>query len=420
MRAAVRRMAAPLAVLLLLVGCGESAHRPDRKTLTVWMYPVIADRVADERFWDGIARDFERTHPGVRLTVSHRPWADRDRKLAEAFAEGTGPDVVLLTPDQVAGFEADGSIRPVDEAVRGRVFRSAARAALTRRGRLFGAPVYQTVTATIYNTRLLAEAGVASPPATWEEILAAAPKLRRRGVAVLDFSASDEATANLNYYPLLWQAGGRVFSEDGTRTAFAGPAGVRALTFLARLYQAGGIPESGLRNTNLLAGQALGEQRAAMGYSVVLADADLAARLWGRENVQVGSPLRGPEREVAFGIPGSLSVNAASAVPDTADAFLSFMTEREQVKSLGRASGYLSPLEEVEVPNASPYTKQYRTALASVFPGEPHPEARGVMRLLGPEIRAAMTGRKSPQRALDDAAAAADRLLRERRAAPAP
>jgi multiple sugar transport system substrate-binding protein len=144
---------------------------------------------------------------------------------------------------------------------------------------------------------------------------------------------------------------------------------------------------------------------------VVLADADLAARTWGSQNVLVGAPLKGPDREVAFGAPGALAVSARSRHRAETEKFLAFMTLPEQIRSLGRASGYLSPRTDVVVPSDSPYAKQYQAALASAFPGESHPASRRVMNVLAPQIRAALTGRKSPAAALEAAAVAADKLL---------
>lgn len=402
-----------LAFTLLLAGCGD---RPDDPPVdvTVWMYPVITDPRADAAYWEGIEKKFQRAAPGVRLNVERMPWAGRDARIAEALAGESGPDAILLMPDQIPFFTSRGALAPIEAALKGDVdkFLPTARNAVTVGDRIYGAPIYQTVTTTIYNKRLLSDAGVATPPATWEEIKAAAPKLRGEGVALLDYSTSDDASLNLNFYPLLWQAGGRVFAEDGTRVAFNGPEGVEALTFLADLYQQGSIPSSAMDNTNRLGGQALGRRQAAMGYSVVLADAELAARTWGRENVLVGGPLQGPAREAAFGAPGALAVSAKSRHRAEATRFLTFMIQPEQIRSLGKASGYLSPRSDVVVPIDSPYARQYQAALASASAGEPHTASRRVMSLLAPEIRAAMTGRKSPAAALDAAAAAADDLLR--------
>ncbi|MFI9582642.1 ABC transporter substrate-binding protein [Streptomyces sp. NPDC052236] len=400
----------------LLAGCGDGSSA-ELKTVTVWMYPVITDPEASSAYWKHIERDFEKATPGVRLTVEQQPWESRDQKIATGLGSGEGPDVVLLTPDQISQWSASGAISPVDGALKDSAgkFLPAALDVMKHDGEIYGAPIYMTVTTTIYNKRLLNAAGVTTPPATWDEIKAAAPKLKKNGVALLDYSADNEATLNLNFYPLLWQAGGSVFSENGRTVAFNSPEGVEALTFLTDLYKAGSVPESSMTNSNFLDGQALGKQQAAMGYSVVLADADWAAESWGAGNVVVGTPLGGPAREVAFGIPGALSVNAQSENRASADKFLAFMTQPEQIKSLGRASGYFSPRADVIVPSDSPFTKQYQAALANVYPGEPHPAARRLMLLLAPEIQAALTGRKSPKEALDSAARTADDLLARER-----
>ncbi|MFI6105539.1 ABC transporter substrate-binding protein [Streptomyces sp. NPDC051310] len=422
-RSVVRRVVAPLAMAVLaflLPACTPGADAR-RQAVTVWMYPVIADPGASRRYWAEIERDFERTAPELDLVLTHQPWEGRDEKLIAALARGHGPDVALLAPDQIPRLVTDGLISPVERVLgdRAEAFLPAALEVVSHDGHVYAAPVYQTVATTIYNMRLLRAAGVSTPPGTWDEIAAAAPRLRSKGIALLDYSTGDAASLNLNFYPLLWQAGGSVFTEDGRKVAFDGPPGVAALTFLRRLYAAGAIPPSAMTNTNLVAGQALGRQEAAMGYSVVLANADVAARLWGPENVLVGGPLKGPVKEVAFGMPGSLAVNAAGNRAG-AERFLSFMTEPRQIRSLGRASGFFSPRTDVTVPSDSPYAREYQAALASVFPGEPHPASRRVMMLLSPEIRAALTGRKSPGQALRAAAAAANALLARERGSGGP
>ncbi|MFD5426569.1 ABC transporter substrate-binding protein [Streptomyces sp. NPDC127084] len=401
----------------LIPACPRTADTRHER-VTVWMYPVVADPEQNRRYWSRIERDFEKAAPEVDLSVVHHEWEGRDEALVTALARGQGPDVVLLMPDQIPRLAADGRIRPVEPVLgdEAKAFLPAALDAVSHSGHIYAAPVYQTVATTIYNTRLLKAAGVSTPPGTWDEIRAAAPKLRKTGVALFDYSADDAATLNLNFYPLLWQAGGRVFREDGEKVAFDGPEGIEALTFLTDLYQAGGIPRSAMTNTNFVVGKALGKQEAAMGYAVVLAGAELAAKLWGHENVLVGSPLKGPVKEVAFGAPGSLAVNAAGNTA-AAERFVSFMAAPRQIRSLVQASGYFSPRADVRVPSDSPYAREYQAALASVHPGEPHVAARRVMALLAPEIRAALAGRKSPEQALRTAADAANALLAKENAA---
>jgi multiple sugar transport system substrate-binding protein len=403
----------PLVLVMLcsLLGCDRIADER-RARVTVWMYPVIADEQANKRYWTDIERRFEDAVPRVDLVFDHQSWQGRDSRLVAAFEQGKGPDVALLAPDQIPLLAEEGWISPVDRVLGDSIdrFLPATVEAVSQNGHLYAVPVYQTVATTIYNMRLLKAAGVTKPPGTWDEIRTAAVKAKAAGFALLDYSAHDDAPLNLNFYPLLWQAGGRVFTEDGRKVAFDGAEGVEALTFLSDLYKAGAIPPSSMQNTNLLSDQALGRQEAAMGYAVILRNADLAARLWGHENVLVGAPLKGPVREVAFGMPGALAINATGN-KEAAEEFVSFMMRAPQIKSLGRESGFFSPRVDVTVPSDSPFARDYQAALASAFPGERHRSARRVMLLLAPEIRAALTGRKSPEQALAAAAEAANAVL---------
>lgn len=282
------------------------------------MYPVIADPKANSAHWAKVEKDFEAAHPGTRLTIEEQPWENRDEKLATAFGSGKGPDVVLLNPDQVPQYLASGALRPVDKAVEGieESFLPNALKALSDDGKLYAVPIYHTVTTTLYNKRLLDRAGIAEPPATWDEVRAAAPKLKRIGVAALDYSASNEATLNLNFYPLLWQAGGRVFSEDGRKAAFNGPEGVAALTFLTDLYKAGALPRTALTNTNIFADHPMGKQQAAMGLSHTLADADLARRPGAPRTSSSASPSATSSRSPS----ASPAASASTPAPATSRA----------------------------------------------------------------------------------------------------
>ncbi|MFI7062354.1 ABC transporter substrate-binding protein [Kribbella sp. NPDC050124] len=416
----IKRLGAPLAAAVVAAGLsacgGGSGEGESAKPVTVWMYPVIADEKAAVAYWSQVEKDFEAANTDVDLTIEHQPWANRDQKLATAFSGGKGPDVLLLGPDQIPQFVKTGSLEPVDKVLEAdkAKFLPGALEALTVDGKLYGAPIYHTVTTTLYNKLLLDKAGIAKPPETWDEIKAAAPKLKQAGVATLDYSASPETSLNLSFYPLLWQAGGSVFAEDGMKVAFNQAPGVEALTFIKGLYDAGAIPKSSLTNANVVADQALGKQQVAMGFTNTLIDAKTVNSSWGAANVIVGVPLQNKKR-VGFGLPGGLAVNAGSKNIEGAEKFLSFMTQPKQVISLGTASNYLSPRTDAPVPASDEQSKKFEEALQFAFHGEVNPAARQVMALLAVEIQAALTGKKTPQQALDDAAKQADDLLSRQR-----
>ncbi|NEA31644.1 sugar ABC transporter substrate-binding protein [Streptomyces sp. SID13031] len=421
MKTRVSRILAPLAAFAVaasLAACNNSDEPSSSGsgTVTVWMYPVIGDPQTGPAYWSQIEKDFEAANSGTDLKIEQQPWTERDQKLATAFSGGKGPDIVVLNPDQIPQYVKNGSLAPVDKVmdpVKSN-FLPGALSSLTVDGKIYAAPIYHTATTTIYNKTLLDKAGITTPPQTWDEIKAAAPKLKAAGVATLDYSASPSATMNLNFYPLLWQAGGSVFSEDGKKAVFNEAPGVEALTFLTNLYNEGAIPKSALTNSNLIADAALGKQQVAMGFTNSLADAKTVATTWGAGNVVIGLPLKG-KKQVGFGLPGGLGVNAASKNIAGAEKFLSFMIEPKQVVSLGTASGFLSPRTDAKVPAKDAEAAKFADALQYAFPGEPNPAARQVNALLAVEMQAALTGKKTPQQALDDAAKQANDLLSRQR-----
>lgn len=420
MKTTVSRILIPLtafAVAASLTACGGSEESPSSSgTVTVWMYPVIADQQASSAYWAQIEKDFEAANSGTDLKIEQQPWDQRDQKLATAFSGGKGPDVVVLNPDQIPQYVKNGSLSPVDKVLEPAKsnFLPGAITALTVDGKAYAAPIYHTVTTTMYNKKLLDKAGITTPPQTWDEIKAAAPKLKAAGVATLDYSASPSATQNLNFYPLLWQAGGKVFSDDGKKATFNEAPGLEALTFLTSLFNEGAIPKSALTNGNVVADAALGKQQVAMGFTNTPSDAKMAATTWGADNVIIGMPLQG-KKQVGFGLPGGLGVNAASKNIAGAEKFLSFMIDPKQVVSLGTTAGFMSPRTDAKVPAKDAVAEKFASALEFAFPGEPNAVARQVNSLLAVELQAALTGKKTPQQALDDAAKQADALLSRQR-----
>ncbi|WP_329476359.1 sugar ABC transporter substrate-binding protein [Kribbella sp. NBC_01484] len=414
----VRRLVGVLGVLAVAAvsACGGSGESSGKAVVTVWMYPVIADDQAATAYWGQVEKDFEAANASIDLRIEQQPWANRDQKLATAFSGGKGPDVLLLGPDQIPQFVRSGSLEPIDKVLEAdkAKFLPGALDALTVDGKLYAAPIYHTVTTTIYNKQLLAKAGITKPPETWDEIRAAAPKLKQAGVATLDYSASPETSLNLSFYPLLWQAGGSVFASDGKKVAFNEAPGVEALTFLKTLYDAGAIPKSALSNANVVADQALGKQQVAMGFTNTLIDAKTVTASWGAANVIVGVPLENKKR-VGFGLPGGLAVNAGSKDIEAAEKFLTFMTQPKQVISLGTAANFLSPRTDAPVPANDEQAKKFEEALQYAYSGEVNPAARQVMALLAVEIQAVLTGKKTPQQALDAAAKQSDDLLSRQR-----
>lgn len=393
------------ALALSLVACGTSA--PDNE-VTLWMYPVISDPAKNKEFWQKVEAGFEARH-GVDLHVELQPWAGRQEKLSAALMSGSGPDVVLLQPDMIAQYVDQHALLPVNDELLGgeRTFRPSAVAALTVQGKAYGVPMYQTITTTVYNRKLFAEAGITELPRTWDEIKASAPKLAARGVPVLDYSGSPEEPLNLTFYPLLWQAGGSVFNADGKRSAFSSPEGVAALKFLVDLKAMNGLPRDVATRRSDLKDYPVAAGRAAMAHAATAAEARNVIAAIGGENTAIGLPLQQKTRST-FGTPGALSLSRKA--PSAAKQLLTYLSSPEVVDELCAQSGFFPPWSDPATP-ADEVNRSFTEALPFAFAGDTHPQARKTMSLLAPHLQAALLGEKTPEQALTDAAVEVDGML---------
>ncbi|MET9631069.1 sugar ABC transporter substrate-binding protein [Lentzea sp. NPDC006480] len=408
----MKRSAALVAVVLAttLTGCGSQSD----DAVTLWMYPVITDEAQNRAYWQQVEAGFEAEH-GIRLRVELQPWATREQKLGAALMAGNGPDVVLLQPDMIPQYVEEKALLPVSEVLTGgeHTYRPSAVDALTVQGQAYGVPIYQTVTTTVYNRKLFAEAGISDLPDTWDEVRAAAPKLAAHGVPILDYAGSTEETLNMTFYPLLWQAGGTVFDEEGSRSAFSSPQGVEALKFLVDLKAMGGLPRDATTKRSGVADDALVTGRAAMAHAMVPAAARNVVQSIGAGNTVVGAPLRG-HKQVTFGQPGALSLLRKAKNPDAARKFLAYMTSPKVVEKLCVQSGFFLPWTDSPPPVVDEVDKGFAQALPTARAGDAHPQARKVMALLAPHLQAALLGERTPEQALADAAGEVDALLRQR------
>uniref|UniRef100_A0AAU2VIT9 Extracellular solute-binding protein n=1 Tax=Streptomyces sp. NBC_00008 TaxID=2903610 RepID=A0AAU2VIT9_9ACTN len=409
----LRRAAVAAAAALTASACSASGADDGKSHVTVWMYPVIKDEAAGKKFWERTESAFEKTHPGIDLNIELQTFDKRDAQISAALAAGTGPDIVLITPDQAATYNKVGGLLPVDDAVaeQRKTFFPATLKAATIDGKLYGVPIFQNINSTAYNTKIFADAGLGLPK-TWDDVRKAAPVLAKRGVAVMDYAGSPEQTLNLSFYPLLWQAGGRVFSGDGKDVAFDSAEGVSALQFLVDLKKAGGLPADAATEGPAVQGAPIAASKVAMRPVTSLPELDQMRAALGAKNVSLGLPLQGKVR-ATYGNPGLLSLTSINKDEnrDAAYDVLAYLSSPTTQKSLNAAAGSFPTRTDVKAPSTGPDYQVLNEALQFANPGESSPAARQVMASLAPGIQAALGGDLSPKEALDKAAKEARELL---------
>jgi multiple sugar transport system substrate-binding protein len=156
---------------LFLSGCGKVVPPAYRVDLEIW--GTFDD---SDAYQESISayRDIARAHLG---TISYRKKTPETYRedLLSAFAEGNGPDVFLIRSSWLPLFKnlivAAPEYQFSEKEFRD-TFVDVVADDLVVNGRAYGAPLTVDSLALYYNKDLLNAAGITTPPATWEELVA--------------------------------------------------------------------------------------------------------------------------------------------------------------------------------------------------------------------------------------------------------
>jgi len=184
---------------------------------------------------------FNQSQSAIAIVSRYFTLATLEQMIITAVAAGTPPDLWINTAIIRPEFIVDGAVIPLNKL--GPVptdFYPAADPASVRDGQRWGVPNNGGVPVIWYNEELFRVAGLDPdrPPQTWDDLV-------RFGKA-LTVPAQNQwgfIVPNRHYpwttecwYGFLLQAGGDLFSPNGTTIVFNDSAGVEALTFWANLF----------------------------------------------------------------------------------------------------------------------------------------------------------------------------------------
>lgn len=163
-------------LLLLVVLFSALACRSDKldSRLEVKFWTLQLSPYFDDYFRDVIAR-FEKENPGIRIKHVDIPYDAAIQKLLAAAAAGTPPDIINLSADFLAKFEALDVLADLSQFesadTLNQAFLENALDECIYEGKIIALPWYLNTYCVIYNKKLLAEAGYdsLSVPQTFDE-----------------------------------------------------------------------------------------------------------------------------------------------------------------------------------------------------------------------------------------------------------
>jgi len=186
---------------------------------------------------DAIAAEFNAAHPEAKVELTYVAYdALHDKIVTSVSGDNPAYDVVLV--DDIwfaqfadAGWLLDATDR-VDETTKNEIF-PAAWEISTVGGKIYGMPWLLDQKYFFYNTEILAAAGFDAPPTTWEELTAMGKVMVEKGLVdyPTTWSWAQAEAAICDYVTLVFGNGGELFDVDA-KPVFNQGKGVEALTWM--------------------------------------------------------------------------------------------------------------------------------------------------------------------------------------------
>lgn len=400
------------ALTMSTAGCGGE-QTGSRDTLELWL-PGPQGNVGIQHeleFYQKLLEPFIEEH-GVQVALSLTPWESYEEKYLTGVSSGTGPDVGYMYTEMMGDYVQAEAIVPLDE----HLSQDARDRMLyldegTFDGRQYAVPyVVGNARGIWVNPALLDQVGIDELPSTWEEFTEAAAKVQRDlGVAGVVMAWGNQARGMMNesFFPFLWQAGGEIFTEDGSSTAFNSAAGIEAAAFLRGLLDAGAMPgtSSGLDGDDTEAMFLEGRAAFATG-----ATGQMALFSEELEEVEFIDSLA-QETRATFVANDALILTEKCPDKELGTALIEFLTAGENMERFHAEVRASPPVATDEEPDPDdPFKDTY--AETDMLRGLPiMPQGNATYNALYENLQQLVMGRKTPEQALAHAAAAGDAAL---------
>jgi multiple sugar transport system substrate-binding protein len=246
-----------LSAVIALAACGGDDDDSGGDTAASSGEPVEIE------FWHGQTQgpaellqtmidEFNQTHPDV-VVSKDSGGVNSDRMLQKVTAglqADNYPDIAYIYGSDLANLASGDQLVDLTDAIdNGDLdwdrFVDAGTEAVTVDDRPRAVPAFIDNLAVVYNKEIFDEAGVDYPTDdwTWDDFLATAAELNDpdAGIAGFGWPGTGDEDTTWRIWPLIWQQGGDIVSEDGSSVGFDGESGQAALDVVAQAAGDGSV-----------------------------------------------------------------------------------------------------------------------------------------------------------------------------------
>jgi sn-glycerol 3-phosphate transport system substrate-binding protein len=380
---------------------------------------------------DGLAADFEKENPGIKLRpIYSGSYQESITKALTAMKSGDPPVTsILLSTDMFTLIDED-AILPFDDLIKTpedqawlKSFYPAFMENSQTGGKTWGIPFQRSTIVLYYNKEAFKEAGLDPnrPPATWKEQVEYAQKLTKRDasgkVTQWGIQIPSSGFPYWLFQALAIEAGTNLMNSAGTQTYYDRPEVIEGLTYwvdLVNKYKVHpeGIVEWGTTPKDFF------EKKIAMMWTTTgnLTNVRTNAKFdFGVAMLPAGKQRGSPTGGGNF----YLFKKSTPAQREAAFKFIKWVTSPQRAAQWGIDTGYVAVRADAwETPTMKQYVAGFPAAAVA---RDQLPFAKAelsthdnqrVTKALNDGLQAALTGTKTPEQAMKDAQRESERLLR--------
>ncbi|MEV7427370.1 sugar ABC transporter substrate-binding protein [Streptomyces sp. NPDC091212] len=371
-----------LGVLATVTGCGGGSSsgggsNEAPKTLTYWASNQGPSIEADKKILTPELKKFEK-ETGIAVKLEVVPWADLLNRILAATTSGQGPDVLNIGNTWSASLQATGALLPWDEknfdaiGGRDRFVDSAVGSTGAADQDPAAVPLYSLAYALYYNKKMFADAGISTPPATWDELVEDGRKLSGDGTWALGAEGANLSNNIHQVFVLAKQHGADFFDAAGKPT-FTSDGAVAAVKQYVDFMAKDKIIAPG--NAEYAQNQSLqdfSKGRTAMvlwqAAASTFASQGMKPADWGVAPVPVPAGAPGADKSTNSMVAGiNMAVFKNTKNIDGAKKFVKFMTSDAEQILLNKTYGAIPPVKAAQEDEAfsAPELKVLRDTLAT-------------------------------------------------------
>lgn len=407
MKVSIKRAMAGGVLILTAASSGAFAET----TLNALFMAQSAYSEADVR---AMTDDFTKANPDIKVNLEFVPYEGLHDKTVLAQGSGGGYDVVLFDVIWPAEYAENNVLVDVTSRVTADMTAGVLPGAWTTvdyNGKHYGMPWILDTKYLFYNKDILAKAGIAAPPRTWEELTQQAQIIKDKGLVDAPIVWSwAQAEAVICDYTTLVSAYHGDFLKDG-KPAFQTGGGLDALKYMVDSYN------SGLTNKNskeFLEEDVRkvfqnGDAAFALNWTYMynLANDPAQSKVAGNVGVVPAPGVAGKSEISAMNGSMGLGITTASQHPDEAWKLVEYLTSQPVQDKYAKlslpiwASSYDDP---AITKGQEELIAAAKVGLGAMYPRPTTPKYQELSVALQQAIQEALLGQSTPEEALQTAA----------------